>query len=515
VAVLCALLLALPGQTITTKYVNDLFVFLDGAHRVLLGHVPNRDFHSALGPLTYGIPAAGLLIGGSYGAAMPIGMALTVLVLALPAAHILRWRLRPAIAVPLGLYFLTLASVPINLGEPIRALSFAMFYNRVGWAALGFLLVMYIRPKRASFSQDVLDTLSASILTLVMIYLKISYGLVAIAFLGFMLSDPRQRRWAAASLGLIATVCLGVEALWRASASYLSDLMLAARVSGGITDLEELGPLFVRTLAGYVLFGLVIALVLRRRRHVRDVLFYGFCCVTGLLLLKQNFNNWEVATLGAAAAVGLELASRSGPDRGWPTIVAGLPVLLLPIVLPSVVHNGAALGLHAALASLQYGEPVQLSQFGGIRLARLWEEGDHPAMKAYLASLEDGAQALRSLDREPGRVLVLDFVGPFSAGLGLETPKGDSTWHHWGRTLDEGNFIPAERLLANVDVVMEPKLPIEVWTAAGLSKVYGSYVAEHFALTRETQFWRVHLAKNAVPREPVHGASNRRADPVR
>src|SRR5215218_7316973 len=66
-ALIFALLLALPGRTVTTAYVNDLFIFLDGAHRVMSGQVPNRDFHTALGPLVYYLPAAGLLLSGHLG----------------------------------------------------------------------------------------------------------------------------------------------------------------------------------------------------------------------------------------------------------------------------------------------------------------------------------------------------------------------------------------------------------------------------------------------------------------
>src|SRR5918994_6922835 len=75
-AAVLGLLLALPGQTVTTAYLNDLFIFLDGAHRIASGQVHNRDFHTALGPLVYYIPAAGLWLTGHLGGALPVGTAL-------------------------------------------------------------------------------------------------------------------------------------------------------------------------------------------------------------------------------------------------------------------------------------------------------------------------------------------------------------------------------------------------------------------------------------------------------
>ena len=57
IALVAALLIAAPGQTVVVKYVNDLFIFLDGAHRIDAGQVPNRDFHTALGPLNFYLPA--------------------------------------------------------------------------------------------------------------------------------------------------------------------------------------------------------------------------------------------------------------------------------------------------------------------------------------------------------------------------------------------------------------------------------------------------------------------------
>src|SRR4051812_13842616 len=135
-AAVCALSLALPGQSATAKYVNDLFIFLDGAHRVVSGQVPNRDFHSVLGPVVYYIPAIGLFLTGSLGAAMPIGMALLIALAAPVMEHILGSRIRPAIAVPFAAFLLLILTVPMNLGEGFISLSFGMFYNRVGWVLI-------------------------------------------------------------------------------------------------------------------------------------------------------------------------------------------------------------------------------------------------------------------------------------------------------------------------------------------------------------------------------------------
>src|SRR3712207_5183767 len=124
ISVTCAALLSLPGETVTTKYLNDLFIFLDGAHRVAGGQVPNRDFHTALGPLNYYIPAVGSWLSGSLGGAMPVGIAVVILALAPVAAHVLATRLRPLIAVPLAACLILVAAVPINLGERLDELSF-------------------------------------------------------------------------------------------------------------------------------------------------------------------------------------------------------------------------------------------------------------------------------------------------------------------------------------------------------------------------------------------------------
>jgi hypothetical protein len=495
-AVVCAAMLALPGETVVTKYVNDLFIFLDGAHRVASGQVPNRDFHAALGPLVYYLPAAGLFISGSLGGAMPVGTALCILALAPPLAHILSTRLSPVIAIPAAAFLLLLVAVPINVGESVTQLSYGMFYNRIGWAALAALLIMYLRPHATNRRQQFLDSLCAAFLVVVLLYTKITYGLVAAAFVVFMLVDRAQWLWAALALGITVPAGLVVEAFWRSTGAHVADLLLASRVSGMKGSVPDIGYAFLGNLADYVLFSFIAALALWRTRSFRDLLFYGYCAVAGFLLVRQNFQGWGIITLHAGAVVAAEKLLRSGAAfRDWRGSTAAAPGLLLVLLLPTTIHSAMALGLHAALATTRTGEEFGLPKFARLRLANLLTPGDYGPSSKYLATLQDGARALSEISPNAGHVFVLDFINPFSAGLGLAPARGDSSWQHWERNFDETHFIPADELLRDVRIVMDPKWPAEEYTTNGLRLVYDAYLAANFALFRETEYWRIYLAQ--------------------
>jgi hypothetical protein len=494
-AVLFALLLAGPGETVTTAYLNDLFIFLDGAHRIASGQVPNHDFHTALGPLTFYIPALGYWISGTMGGAMPVGMAAVTLALSLPLVHVLGSRLRPAVAIPYGLFVLLIVAVPINLGESIASLSFAMFYNRIGWAALSTLLVMYLRPERPHPHQTRLDILCATALTVAMFYIKVTYGLVALAFVAFMLFDPLQRRWAFWTTCLTAVSGLLVEFFWRSSFAHLEDLMMASQVSGsrGAVDLTLA---FLRHLSDYVLLAVFAALVLWRTRSLRDLLFFGICAGPGLLIQNQNSQPWGIITLFAGAAVATEILLRSAGSfrhEGRPVPDRGAPLLLLAFLLPTTLHCFMALGLHSALAATRTGTPFGLSHFEGLRLTTLWIPGDRSFMTGYLDSIRDGARLLNELPMKPERVSVLDFANPFSAGLNLPPPRGDSAWLHWGRNVNDLHHLAAEQLLGDVHVLMVPKGGIN---DIPLRNLYGAYIQDMFEPIRETDRWVVHLRRN-------------------
>ena len=501
IAALSALALALPGQTETTRYTNDLLIFLDGAYRISWGQVPNRDFHSALGPLTYYIPAAGYVLTGSLGAAMPVGTALLIALVTPVLLHVVGTRLRPTVAIPFAALVILVIAAPMNLGERITDLSFAMFYNRIGWALLSLLLIMHLPPMEPHRHQLARDALSAAFLVVLLCYLKISYGAVGFAFLLLMLLDAGQRRAAALAIGISLAAALVVELFWRSSGDYLADLRLAADVSGGLRGgLAEAVNLVHRNIVDYTLFFVLAGFALWRTRSLRDLIFFGLCAASGYLLLNQNFQAWGMVTLYGGGAVAAELLLRQdgipGPDRQPQSWAAGAKLVLIGLLLPTVLTCATALGIHAVLAAKRSGVGFALPNFAGIRLVELLSPEDFEYHAGYIDTLRTGADALRELGPDAGRVLTLDFVTPFNAGLGLEPPVGDSTWQHVTRTFDHQHFVPAEELLAGVHVVLEPKHPVERFTYYGLRDLYLPYLHANYEFAGENVNWWVWVAKD-------------------
>ena len=444
---------------------------------------------------------------------MPWGMAgLTVLV-APAIAHVLGSRVRPIIALPFAAFLILLLVVPVNTGERITDLSFAMFYNRVGWATLAALLVMHLRPANRRKRQGLLDALSAALLVLVMLYTKVSYGAVGVGFLALLLLDKEQRGWVIGAFGIMAAAALVIEAFWGGTSAYIADIRLAGNVSGNVKGVRDLGVFLLRNLADLTLFLLIAGLALRRTRSLRDLLFYGFCIAAGVLLISQNFQSWGMITLHAGAVVGAETLvrgrrSQTTAARGW-SIPQAAPLLVLALVLPASVQSAAALGLHTTLASLHAGEALGLPKLNEVRLAKLKAGGDYAFNSGYLQTLREGARILAELQPEPSHVFVMDFVTPFSAGLGLKPPRGDTAWLHWGRTLDVAHHIAPDEIFRDVRLVMEPKRPAEGWTAGNLRQIYGSYLHAHFGLVRDTPEWRVYEARNWRPRSTAVAEAKR------
>jgi hypothetical protein len=111
------------------------------------------------------------------------------------------------------------------------------------------------------------------------------------------------------------------------------------------------------------------------------------------------------------------------------------------------------------------------------------------AERHYLASLLDGVELLKTVETSGKSVIVFDFVTPFSFILDLQPPTGDQTCIDYGRTMSEASYAPADEMLGSVDLVMEPRSPVDPETTDFLMRTYGSYLDRHFTRVGESKHW--------------------------
>ena len=494
VTLVLALLLGIPGVTVTTRLLEELFAILDGVHRLAWGQVPNLDFHSAVGPLAYYVPGLGYWLTGSFGAALPLGMAFLLLPMGAIAAHILPSRLKPSLSLPFGLFLLLILAVPMNLGDAVNALSFGQFYNRVGWVGLSLLLVMFLAPVQDRRNSIALDALCAGCLTLLLFYFRATYGLVALLFLVFMLTDAKQWRWSAlALLGGCAAAVL-IELLWHGSLGYWQDVLLAFSAGGWLRGTPaQLLELFLGNFADYVLISLLVGVALWRRFSFRLLVFVCFCGASGFWLLNQNDQRWGILAVHAASAVLAESIIRDmRSDRTRPvgSLVnpAGIKLYFFGFLFPTMVHCAIALSLHAGTALASGGQALGLPRLESVRLADLWTPGDFGGSQWYLGLVQDGLGAIGNLSQTPAPLLVLGGPNPFALALDLEPPRGDVANLRWGSSQNEFFHTAPQQLLSGVTTVLER-------TAAGgigtMGPVYLPLVHQNFELVARTANWIV------------------------
>ena len=100
----------------------------------------------------------------------------------------------------------------------------------------------------------------------------------------------------------------------------------------------------------------------------------------------------------------------------------------------------------------------------------------------YAATLDDGARAL-ALTTSRGPVVVLDFANAFSVGFGYLPAPGDYLVSMFGRTFNMNHFLPAEVILKDARVVMEPKWSLDPGGTDAFLKLYAAYLAKNFVET--------------------------------
>lgn len=522
------LLLILPGRTYTTQNTWDLMILYDGAQRVVMGQVPNRDFHTPLGLLVYLLLAGGAWLSGTAGGMMPVMTGLFVLMLMPLLLYACASRLPWLLALGFGVHIVILAIAPHLTGDVGVRPTFGMFYNRFGWALLS-LLILFALPRRSPFGRPALDAAAMAVIWSMTFYLKASYAAIGGAYLLGLLAFPHMRKAAVGAMVASALLLLSVELFWGETFAYIGDLRAAGAASGAVQGgLHGLGKTVADNLQGLFLFACVLVLALVRGVRLNFLLIAGFAAAAGILVANQNYGGPGILTLFPAALVLLLDPAPGGRRDGDPLALGGFLLAAAMIVPPDIaaLYNYAGhVGIVSRGPSGDPGEvrfdgliardaPPALGPQSAASLASRHGCGPIDATRLnlanrsgqitlsqgqYLGMIADGMTVLKGNPALSGNIFTYDMANPFNAVLHRHPLTGGNQWYHANRTFSLTSHLPAREAFGGADVAMVPKIPVEYATFDQLRSLYAPYLLANFDLAARSDCWDVYLRKRRRP----------------
>ncbi len=494
-------------------YTHDSFVFLDGAWRILNGQRPQVEFYSNLGPIMYLFTAAGFAVTRQAGHALGFAQALFGLVATSAVGYISFKRLEQWPAIILTTLATLLAISPCNTGEEPFSLTYAMMYNRVGYALLAAILVEAMlppavsQPDRSRRDEWIGGALSGFV-WMFLFFLKFTYGLVAGGILVGLLPCRTQSRSRIAGLAAgTAISLLAVLAYLRFEMKKLAaSLLLGAAKSTNIPEalskalgsLQEVVPLIL-----FAMLAATVASVASRQQPVRSIALNGWAmalaCLAALALLLTNAQrqglpvavSMAVVLAGALAGVAHSRIRESAGNSWLAALV--LIGLLFPAVL-TIGQNFAGLG-------------TSWIRLAGFRRTPEERSFDSPAARdvstknQFLVGLQihyyadyvnEGVRLLRANTSTTDSVLALDFVNPFNFLLQRPPATGGITCLHYQSTFDEKHHPSLDELVGDSRILMWPKHYEEPQLGRGIELVYAAGLRERFTPIAESDNWTLY-----------------------
>jgi hypothetical protein len=504
-------LLLSPDRLVSRQSSWDLLFILEGGWHVYNGQVAHVDFHHPVGSLIFQLTALGFRLGGLSVFALPIGEAIAAAVLfgAAIAAVSKRLPLLPSLLFVLDVCLLVL--MPINLGEPIGDFTFAMAYNRIGAAGLAVVsLVLFLSPRGRS-DRSWLDAAIVGGLMLGLYHLKITYFCVAVGeFAVAMLVCHHVRRHGRLWLVTGALVLLNAAAPY--NWPYLADIWAGIQSGRARTNLAELVYQMSENVPEASLMAMMliaaVALWLRREAPLQLAAGIAVLVAAGILVIWQNTQTREL-NLTVAAALLLYDRFRGDPAEARRT--AGLWLLAMLLVFPSTIagRRGLSLVLHhrQAMESTLYavadrtnlrglavpadppgvleafdGHPARPELFGRVRAVDTG--GAELSQFEYLQTLLEAAALFDDPELRDGAIMVIDPVSPLPFMIGRAPPKGANLFLEL-----DAPWQPPASILGDVRYVLVPKFSSDHRVMEKALRLYGAYLAEHFADRRESASW--------------------------
>jgi hypothetical protein len=465
------------------------------------------------------IDAGGLLLSGMRPTGLGYANALFGSAIAIWAFLISRTRWSACVV---GIYTILLITAPFSLGHNPYDFSYAMIYNRYGYAIFGIIIIecadVMMRSAtnapqtRLWFHPIALGGLSTGVALGLLTFLKISYGMVAALFVACSVvaaetDRPRRLIW----------ICSGFTALAILVLCYLrfdlhdmlQDLTIAARARQGSLHLRPLSLLeLIQVIAILIFAGLRLGPVADSfaSRFGRP-LFALMTVAAGYLLLISNAQPSEFPLNGyAAVALAADCNRRAtrSPVKRLGSGMAPLRVLLLGIcLLPPFIEDGRSLA-SAARERQRLRTPNVTSLASTERGAYLFfRPASVPSETTgadYVEAVNEGVALIQRHSGVRDGVLTFDEFNPFNYLLNRHSPRGGLAAAAYDYLFSDDAHPTAERFLGDARYVMVRKYrkdtpeflendATEMEDVDALMRIYGPALRSHFGVVEETDHW--------------------------
>jgi hypothetical protein len=491
-------------------YPHDLFIFLDGAWRIINGQRPQVDFNSNLGPLMYLFTAGGFLLTHQAVHAVAVAQTAFSAIIALLTAYIAFRRMPQVPAMLVTLAAVLIEMSPCNTGEEPFFITYAMLYNRVGFGFLAFTLIEATQPPRERYSaprEELIGGVLSGFVVVFLFFLKFTYGIMALVLLLALIPYRAQSRQRLIGF-LLGAVVSSLPIFWYLDfhiGAILSNLALGASAKRiVVADASLRVVAYTQVILLLAFLAALSAWIPAAIGHINPIWQSGLrrgwavavvsLASLGLLLSNAQFDGLPLAALMCVIVAGEMVSVAQLSESGSRASVATCLVLLgLLVPAANVLFWDSSAFAFAVMraAGVRSGDDRSIASpvASDFKTSKTFLKGLRT--RPYTDYINEGLDLLRNNSSSDDSIVTLDFVNPFPFLLQRRPASGGTTCLHYETTFNEAHHLSPEQLLGDTTVVMWPKTFEEPGLGSGIEKVYADAVRQRFTSVAETPMWRL------------------------
>lgn len=500
----------------------DAPITINGAYRLFEGLVPHRDYQSPLGPVSFMIPAFGMVFLGKTMAGYQLG----VLSFGFLCSAVTYLSLRRSGYTEIIATLISLASASYLLStrclsyEPVH-LGLVGIYNLEGYAILCFLVAEALSFAKVSSatSPTKLDPFlgfCASALAVAAVFLKITFGVVSIVFLALAFFGCRKsaawRRSAILGLGLSSLFWLFVFRfeVWAIAQDYLIVLLSRPPDFSNLEHTQSIQHLFLKHIRdsspmAAVALGVIMAISFRSSNVIRLLAMTGLILGSEYFLLKTIAQAPEFYVVGIFGLMilggSLVDSSRSIASRRWLTSALMITVGYFFWFISQ--KNWWSIHYLARLV-----DPTTNEARGGeVEFTQSKNFYDLHAIGPAAAVMNELVTSQEICGFSEPKIITAGFPNIYTPMKGAASPRRTALYEHYGVTFSQkakdqfpGRFDP-EIILSDVDVIAVPRSHVGHETIDGFFHLYEGFMAKNFREDHQFSNWRIYCRSSPGAQE--------------